>query len=104
EKNSVDISVEDGVLRIDGRLDFSKCQGLQPLYTEYNVGHYSRSCRLPSRIDQSTSSPEFFLTASATNLGLTKMPNLLPPSPMVVCPPRSTQRRNRASVLLAVST
>jgi HSP20 family protein len=51
EKNSVDIRVEDGVLKIDGRLDFTKYQGLEPLYTEYNVGHYSRSFRLPSRID-----------------------------------------------------
>jgi HSP20 family molecular chaperone IbpA len=53
EKNSVDIRVEDGVLKVDGRLDFSKYKGLQPLYTEYNVGNYSRSFRLSSKIDQS---------------------------------------------------
>jgi HSP20 family protein len=52
EKNSVEIRVEDGVLKVDGRLDFSKYQGLQPLYTEYNVGHYSRSFRLSSKIEQ----------------------------------------------------
>jgi HSP20 family protein len=52
EKSSVEIRVEDGVLKIDGRLDFSKYEGLQPLYTEYNVGNYSRSFRISSKIDQ----------------------------------------------------
>jgi HSP20 family protein len=53
EKNNVEISVEDGVLQVQGQLDLSKYAGLQPLYTEYNVGHYARSFQLSSKIDQS---------------------------------------------------
>jgi HSP20 family protein len=53
DKSKVDVRVEDGVLNIEGRLDFSNYQGLQPLYTEYNIGHYARSFRLSSKIDQS---------------------------------------------------
>ena len=35
-----------------GRLDFSKYEGLQPVYTEYNIGHYARSFNLSSKVDQ----------------------------------------------------
>ena len=52
EKGNVDVRVEDGVVAVQGRLDLSKYQGLQPLYTEYNIGHYSRTFQLSSRIDQ----------------------------------------------------
>jgi HSP20 family molecular chaperone IbpA len=52
DKSKVDISVEAGVLTIDGRLDFSKYEGMQPVYTEYNIGHYRRSFSLSSKIDQ----------------------------------------------------
>ena len=52
EKDNVEIKLEDGVLHIEGRLDLSKYGGLQPLYTEYNVGHYARGFQLSSKIDQ----------------------------------------------------
>jgi HSP20 family protein len=45
-------TVENDALSIADRVDFSKCNGLHPLYTEYNVGHYARSVRLSSRIEQ----------------------------------------------------
>jgi len=53
EKNNVEINVEDNILRVQGKLDLSKYAGLQPLYTEYNVGHYARSFQLSNTIDQS---------------------------------------------------
>jgi HSP20 family molecular chaperone IbpA len=52
EKDNIDVSVREGVLSVEGRLDFSKYKDLHPLYTEYNVGNYSRSFRLSSAIDQ----------------------------------------------------
>jgi len=52
EKSNVSIQVEDGVLNVEGRLELDKYRGLVPLYTEYNIGHYSRSFRLSRAIDQ----------------------------------------------------
>jgi HSP20 family molecular chaperone IbpA len=58
DKGKVDVSVEDGVLTIEGQLDFSKYEGLRPVYTEYNIGHYRRVFTLSNRIDQNSISAE----------------------------------------------
>jgi HSP20 family protein len=52
EKENVNVRVEEGVLVVEGRLDLTKYRGLQPLYTEYNIGNYARSFRLSNAIDQ----------------------------------------------------
>jgi HSP20 family protein len=52
EKGNIEVRVEDGVLYVRGHLDLAKYRGLQPLYTEYNIGTYSRSFRLSNLIDQ----------------------------------------------------
>ena len=58
DKDAVEVSVEDDILTIDGRIDYSKYEGLQPVYTEYNVGHYARSFQLSSKIEQGNISAE----------------------------------------------
>jgi HSP20 family protein len=51
-KSNVEINVENDVLKVEGRIDFSKYETMHPIYTEYNVGHYRRSFSLSNRIDQ----------------------------------------------------
>jgi HSP20 family protein len=51
-KEAVDISVENEVLKIEAKIDPSKYDGMEPLYTEYNVGHFARSFTLSNKIDQ----------------------------------------------------
>jgi HSP20 family molecular chaperone IbpA len=51
-KESIEVKVEGDILTIDGRIDFAKYEGLQPLYTEYNVGNFNRTFQLSNEIDQ----------------------------------------------------
>lgn len=52
DRNHLNISLENDVLRVDGQIDFSKYEAMEPVYTEYNVGHYTRSFTLSNKIDQ----------------------------------------------------
>ena len=52
EKGAVDISVENDVLKVEAKIDPAKYEGMDPLYTEYNVGHFARSFTLSNKIDQ----------------------------------------------------
>lgn len=52
EKKDLNIALENDVLRVAGQIDFAKYEGMEPVYTEYNIGHYARSFALSNKIDQ----------------------------------------------------
>jgi HSP20 family protein len=76
EKGNVSVRVEEGLLQVEGRLDLNKYQGLQPLHTEYNVGHYARSFQLSSKIDQTKIAAA--LNDGVLSLTLPKIPEAKP--------------------------
>jgi len=52
ERENIDVGIEKDVLQIEGRIDFSKYAEMEPVYTEYNIGHYTRKFSLSSKIDR----------------------------------------------------
>jgi HSP20 family protein len=72
EKKDVQISLEDDLVRVEGRIDFAKYDGMEPLYIEYNVGHFSRAFSLSDKIDQQQISAE--LNDGVLTLTLKKAP------------------------------
>ena len=52
DRKDIDIRLEEDVLRIEARIDRAKYEGMEPLYTEYSVGHFARAFALSHRIDQ----------------------------------------------------
>jgi HSP20 family protein len=58
EKKDVSVKLESDVLRVEGQIDFSKYEGLEPVYSEYNIGHYARAFTLSDKIDQDGISAE----------------------------------------------
>lgn len=52
EKENITVRLEKNVLKIDGLLQTAGYEGLKPLYTEYNIGNYTRQFELSNKIDQ----------------------------------------------------
>ena len=57
-REDMSVTLENDTLSVEARIDFGKYEGLEPLYTEYNVGHFSRAFTLSSKIDQHSISAE----------------------------------------------
>ena len=51
DENSLEVHVADNVLSIEGRVALQEYDNLNPVYTEYNVGNYSRRFSLSNEID-----------------------------------------------------
>ena len=76
EKKDVAVKIENDVLNVDGRIDFTKYADLEPVYSEYNVGYYTRSFVLSDKIDQDSISAD--LVDGVLTLTLNKVKQALP--------------------------
>ena len=50
-KENIDIKLEKRQLSVLGHIDFADYENSKPVYTEYDIGHFSRSFTLSSEID-----------------------------------------------------
>lgn len=52
-KDNVTVRLEKNVLSVEGTIDMGTYTDLEPVYTEYNIGNYTRQFELSNKIDQS---------------------------------------------------
>jgi len=75
-KDAVDVKVENDVLSIEARIDTANYNGLDPVYTEYPVGHFARSFTLPEQVDEHNITAQ--LEDGVLTLTLNKRPETKP--------------------------
>lgn len=76
KKENVKIKLEDNLLEVDGQIDHTPYVDLNPVYTEYNVGHYTRKFTVSNAID--TGKIDANLADGVLTLTLPKAPESQP--------------------------
>ena len=76
DREAIDINLENDVLKVEAKIDPAKYDGMEPLYTEYNVGHFARSFTLSNKIDRQQI--EAKLEDGVLTLTLKKMQEAMP--------------------------
>ena len=76
KKKDVSVKLENNVLEVEGRIDYSPYEKLNPVYSEYNIGNYSRKFTVSNTID--TSNIEAVLNDGVLSLTLLKAPEAKP--------------------------
>ncbi len=75
-KEKVNITLENNNLDVDAKIDHLPYEDLNPVYTEYNVGHYTRQFTVSNNIDSKNIDAN--LTDGVLTLTLPKVPEVLP--------------------------
>ncbi len=76
KKENVSVKLENNILEIEGRIDHSIYEKLNPVYTEYNLGPYARKFTVSYSVD--TRNIEAVLRDGVLTLTLLKVPEVKP--------------------------
>lgn len=76
DKSRLSVGLERDQLKVDAEIDFSTYEGLRPVYTEYNIGHFSRAFSLSSKIDRDNIAAR--IAGGVLTLTLPKVPERQP--------------------------
>ena len=75
-KDQIRVKLEKNILEISGQINTAEYSDYKPIYTEYNLGNYTRSFELSNEIDQS--SIEATIEDGVLKLILPKVPEKQP--------------------------